>query len=358
MAVAAYDLDFYLSGAASHGGAQPDPNAALGAYRSSTKLDSIESTFTAIAAAGALRLVDSARIGDGVGAHVGKWLLILSGSNAVTYASRITAFDTTTGGLGVFTALPLAVAVGDYYRIFSPNNLFDDVSATEAAAGDVEYRMIYGKNAMGSALQNARYYLELVEPGGIELALVADDHATASDQWQPAIADESTPPNLSGFWGSAAFTRPLAYGGSQQPPNDVDPANGCGAAIWLRRTIPLNSHGIALTIFKLVVEGTNPVLGAALIVFGVAGFTPTIEVTRDRKTYVGGGGRITATLSAIETGNPVAGEPVAWSLAAGPGTLYFAGDEETDAVGESAVVYEAPTAEAHVGASVTIAAEA
>jgi len=40
MALTSDDLDFYLSGAGSDGGAQADPDASLGAYRSSTEITS------------------------------------------------------------------------------------------------------------------------------------------------------------------------------------------------------------------------------------------------------------------------------------------------------------------------------
>jgi hypothetical protein len=363
MALAAYDIDFYLSGAGSHGGAQADPNASLGAYRSSTKLDELESMFTAVAAVDDLKLVDSARIGDGVDAHVGKWLLIVGGNNAVDYASRITTFDNSSGEFGVFTALPAAVAIGDQYRIFDANNLFDDSSAVEAAAGDVEHRMIYSKNATGIAFTAVRYYLELLEAGSGELEIVADDHAAASDQWQAASVDEEDEPDLSGFWGNAVFERPIIYGGSSQPPGNPGQPNGNGNPIWVRRTLAANTRGMSPTVFKLVLEATNtggvpdPIRGAALIIFDIAGFTSSLEVTRDRKTYVFGGGRMIATLTAQETGLVVSDEPVTWELTSGPGALNFDGTEETDDDGESSVVYVSPADEAEEGSSVTITAK-
>lgn len=108
------------------------------------------------------------------------------------------------------------------------NNLWDNVSGAEAAAGDVEYRCIFVLNNHATlTLEAAKVEVTSQPPGGA-LALALDNIAisakgSASAQ-AAAVANESTSPGA----GAGAFgVGPLTIG-------DLGPGQVKG--IWLRRT--------------------------------------------------------------------------------------------------------------------------
>lgn len=151
-------LGIYLTGAGSSGGSQTDPNAALGNYRSSSKvteqgasvsspISNVTVDFVAAAngtGAGTLDAPTSGTLtwtppGGSVGAAVAianGETKVLEGANADQYiiVTRTSA-SSLTGTATVTLTNPM-------------NNLFgfDNVSSAEAAAGDSEYRCVAFKN--------------------------------------------------------------------------------------------------------------------------------------------------------------------------------------------------------------------
>lgn len=108
------------------------------------------------------------------------------------------------------------------------NNLWDDVTGTESAAGDVEYRGFYIKNNHGTLTwQNVVTWIEGLTTSTdteFDIGLAAE----AVNVTMATVANESTAP------GGVAFTRPTSKGAALAIGNV--PA-GQFKGIWIRRTV-------------------------------------------------------------------------------------------------------------------------
>lgn len=115
------------------------------------------------------------------------------------------------------------------------NNLWDDVSGDEAAAGDIEYRGIYVRNEHGTlTLQGAVIWFD--GSGGtapsnasrnFDMAIAAEAVSTA----MATIANESTAP------ATVSFTRPTTKAGGLQLNGGTGLAANAYRGVWVRRTI-------------------------------------------------------------------------------------------------------------------------
>jgi hypothetical protein len=158
-----------------------------------------------------------------------------------------------TASAGDTTASTPAASLGDQVSttVITPaalNNLFDDVSGAEAAAGDVEYRCVFALNNHATlTLLAANAYIASQTAGGglIEIGLdPAAVSAKGSASAQAAtIANESTAP------AGVTFSSPTS--GSPLVIGDMAPGQVKG--IWLRRTVTagaaaLNPDGVILTV--------------------------------------------------------------------------------------------------------------
>lgn len=165
-------IRMYLTGAASDGGAQADPNSSLGKYRSSTEVTHLGAVITSPIAnvtvdfvagengtgAGTLAAKSADTLawtapGGSEGAAVtianGETKLLEDGSDTKKYirVSRTSASALT----GTAT-----VTLADQF-----NNLvgFDNISSAEAAAGDNEYRCLSLKNVAASQVKSVKVWL-------------------------------------------------------------------------------------------------------------------------------------------------------------------------------------------------------
>jgi hypothetical protein len=118
------------------------------------------------------------------------------------------------------------------------NNLFDDVDAGEASAGDVEYRAIDLYNGGDQAAVGVELYISTETPNANTQIDVALDSTTQS------IADESTAPT------GVTFSHPLT--GSRLSVSDI--AVGSTQRVWLRRTVSASAPNLANDNFQLSVE--------------------------------------------------------------------------------------------------------
>ena len=165
-------LRLYLTGAGSDGGAQTDPDAALGNYRSSTLLAFHDVVETNPIANVTVDHVSGANP-EGAGTITAATSDTLtwtppggSAGDAVTISDGETKILEGSGVPGQFvrvsrtsaTALSGAATETLTYKF---NDLigFDDVSAAEAAAGDTEYRALMMKNDSASEIKNVTVYL-------------------------------------------------------------------------------------------------------------------------------------------------------------------------------------------------------
>lgn len=125
------------------------------------------------------------------------------------------------------------------------NSLFDDVSASEALAGDTEYRCIYVKNSHSTDTLTAAKIFIQTNTSGNRIAIALDDNgknATAETE-----TDESTTPT------GESFTQPSDYSSGL---NLGDLAAGDYYAIWIRRIIPAAASSGTDT-FTLRVQGES-----------------------------------------------------------------------------------------------------
>jgi hypothetical protein len=128
------------------------------------------------------------------------------------------------------------------------NNLFDDVSGVESAAGDIEYRGFYVLNNHGTlALSDARIYISALTSSTtteIDLGIAVE----AVNVNMASIANESTAP------GSVTFTRPTTYAGGLAINSTTGLVAGARRGIWIRRTVDAASPA-ALDTGTIKVEG-------------------------------------------------------------------------------------------------------
>lgn len=127
------------------------------------------------------------------------------------------------------------------------HNVFDAVSASESAAGDVEYRALYVKNSSATnTLAAARIFISAGDAlQDIALALADEAVSTTIE----TIADESTAPV------GPVFSRPTDYAGGLQLNSSTGLAVGEYKGVWLRRTIAASTAAQAAYAFSLTVQG-------------------------------------------------------------------------------------------------------
>lgn len=116
------------------------------------------------------------------------------------------------------------------------NNLFDDVSGAESAAGDTEYRCIFVLNNHATlTLQNATIEVQSQTAGGGTIAIATDNVAvsakgSASAQADVVANEQTAPTNVSAFGNG-----PLSLG-------NIGPGQVKG--VWLRRTVSAGAGAV------------------------------------------------------------------------------------------------------------------
>lgn len=111
------------------------------------------------------------------------------------------------------------------------NNVWDDVSGAEAAAGDTEYRCIYIKNNHGSlTLQSAVLWIDSLTTSTSTEFDIALDPAAVGATATASTSDENTAPT----GGTVTFSRPTTKGAGL---SIGDIPSQSRKAIWLRRTV-------------------------------------------------------------------------------------------------------------------------
>lgn len=159
----------YLTGAASDGGAQASPAAALGNYRGSTLmqwLGLLGGMFncTILFASGANGAGDGSLQSDGTGnlrwtapgsSTAGTYVAIGNGETKLLEDGEDPAKFVVVSRSG--DAPQASVQVVSLTDVF--NNLWDNVPEAESAAGDNEYRALMLKNVSTSQLQNLKLWL-------------------------------------------------------------------------------------------------------------------------------------------------------------------------------------------------------
>ena len=124
-----------------------------------------------------------------------------------------------------------------------PSDLFDDVSAAEATAGDTEYRCLYVLNDHATlTLTGAKVYLD-TNTTGDRISIALD--GVGKNDTAETVGNESTAPT------GETFSQPDDYAGGLSL---GDLAPGDYYAIWARRVIPSSASGGTDT-WSLTVQG-------------------------------------------------------------------------------------------------------
>lgn len=347
MALAAYDVHFHLSGAASLLGSQPDPNASLGNYIASASNRLYHTQGTASSVSSNSRFASAAFTGQD---FTGDWILMITGA-ATGLAAKVVDMDA--GEAQLSRPLP-GIAASDYFRVHSPNNLFDDVLEAEALVGDVEYRGVFTRNETGVILNAVRLFLVPLFASSSILDLAAKN-GVASQFVGGNLPNEGTAPVLSTTLAdaNARFESYYDYATAYSVGSPAAISNANQRPAWLRRTVPASSGPQQDVVWIVALEGSNPIDSAALIVFGGEGFTPQLSLQEDRYAHVGGGARVEATITDA-SGNPMEEFDLEWSVV-GDGSLDV-DHGQTDEDGQHVVSYTAPAAESAEGQSTQVVA--
>lgn len=146
---------------------------------------------------------------------------------------------------GASNSDPNASLGGAKSSVAAGASIFDDVSSSEAAAGDTEYRCFYVHNNHGTlTLTNAKAWIQTNTPSAdttIDLAL----GNAAMNGTETAVANESTAPSGPTFSAPSSYAGGIALG---------DIPAGQHRAVWIRRTVTAGA-AVAADSFKIRVQG-------------------------------------------------------------------------------------------------------
>lgn len=139
------------------------------------------------------------------------------------------------------------------------NNIFDDVSSSEALDGDVEYRCVYVKNENGSIpLKNGIAYIfaQTSSPDtNIEIGL----GVAGPNNDEPPIPDESTAPVGVLFESDIGPENGIIFVYQPPHPNAGDPcdidANGGYYPIWIKRVVNAAAGATSSDVSTLAIRG-------------------------------------------------------------------------------------------------------
>lgn len=160
---------------------------------------------------------------------------------SVTTSDIKIRYSVGTGSAGNSTAGTRAGSLGKYISTTdvsgSTNVFFDDVSSSEASAGDTEYSCVFVLNdhATDSALNVQVQVVSEVSGGGSTQAaldnIAASAKGSASAQAAGPVADENTAPTGVGTFGTTALSIGTLAAGQCK-------------AVWLKRTVAASTAQI------------------------------------------------------------------------------------------------------------------
>lgn len=150
---------------------------------------------------------------------------------------------------GAANSNPAASLGGAKSSVAAGASIFDDVSSAEAAAGRVEYRLVYVHNADPAlTLIGAKVWIQTQTPSADTDAAIGLA-AAGLNGTETAVANETTAPAGVTFSQPANFAAGLTLG-------DIPAGQHYG--VWVRRTVNAGAAAVADS-FGLRVQGdTNP----------------------------------------------------------------------------------------------------
>ncbi len=250
------DLNIYLTGAATDGGAQTDPNLSLGGKRSGTILRSLNASALANVA-GAVIVDASANCGAG------------NATLAFTAAGQTLAFTAP----GDTAGAAVAVGVSGTYELYSGtpakylivtvtaaslpaanasdtialtnaiDNLFDSVGSGEAQAGRTEYRALIVKNDSAYTMYGMIVWLAQNTPFPSDEVQIGIETPVAN-AIQIVMNETTAPTGIT--WSLAASEAAALTAGNL--------AAGATVGIWIRRVVSPTTARYAANNFLLSVK--------------------------------------------------------------------------------------------------------
>jgi hypothetical protein len=263
------DIKIYLSGAPSDGGAQTDPDLALGNYRSSTEMvnkkDAVAPTnctgvtinYASIANADGNGTLDftynggtgqtlqwtplGGSIGAAVDVDVDDTYLIYSADTS-KFISVTTVSASFPGG----NATDADITISDTSGLI--NNIFDNVASAEASSGENEYRCVFVKNEhVSETLNAAAVYISAETPAtGDSIDIAVEPPSAQPAGFVQTIADEDTPPTAITF--NHAITEGTAVSIGNLAPGEI-------YGVWLKRIVIASAGAFNDNNFELIVLG-------------------------------------------------------------------------------------------------------
>jgi hypothetical protein len=276
------DIKLYGSGALSDGGFQPNPEAYLGGYRSSTEIPNKKAVtapatitgvtidFASVAntnASGTLTytLTDNKLQWTASGDSIGLALSFTADATKVLYSNDESMFIQVTVD---FSALPVGAAGPDSITISehidTMNNIYDDVTNFEIVDGFIEHRGFFIKNthaldtlytpkifiSLNTAFANDFIEFGFEEPssrnGGFIQTILDSNHMPT---------DIGTITSGNSIW-SRVTTKPTAIlfpGVQELAPNEL-------MGLWYRRVVSAGAGKYANNIFNITVVGEIAIL--------------------------------------------------------------------------------------------------
>jgi hypothetical protein len=135
----------------------------------------------------------------------------------------------------------MSTAAGGIITDNAANNVFDDVSGAESAAGDTEYRCIYVENNGDQTLQNAVLWIATLSANSdVDEAVGLDPAAIGSDS-TTTIANENTAP------AGVTFTQGTAIDSKAEGLAIGNIPAGSKKAFWIKRIVSAGAAAASWT---------------------------------------------------------------------------------------------------------------
>jgi hypothetical protein len=363
-------LNHLLSVDSAFGDAQPDANASIGGFASSTDIADHQAVlvshvnsqidFRATSLAGGLDLV-------------GAWLVFYdSNLNEVrqvqNYQSGVP------NRFFLFEPLPNTILVGDRFSIFKANSLFESMDGDRCRRRASVHRLGYIGNVTGSQVDDVRLYVRDINAGPLICTATAAAFTWAETVQEEVdtIADQETAPALdqsAGFgvhpqalrhsrdWARATRTPYALPGVNQQASIRDSTFTVYTRAFWVRlefdldAPIPLESQAV-FQVFTDSDDGT--VASSFLVVVDIDSVPHEVVTVVDRRLRIAGGARLSAFLrDTVDPFELVPGSTIAIELDSGPGSMNAQSDTvQRDDAEPIRRVYISPTDPADVGLAV------
>ena len=376
-----FECEMRLAIASGVNDAQPDPNASIGGFKSSTTIDELDGSITG--AGDLYHFTDSARIGSTD--YTGSWIIFMgefafvAATDEVNVAVEVIDFDLSTGEFTLDGPLPIVLTVGHLYRLYTANNLFSAWDALTSVSQETRYRLMFaaaGPN--GQVDPRLNIWITDHRPGPLLLECACSTHQALDGAAIeiPTITNERTEPDIVTSAGNMITTG--ALGASQDwrrsPDNQAERMTPIAGgtlglngnqhrAIWLRlswrdaATIPRPQ----VCAFQVHVQGDigDEELGASFMVLvGIDGPDLEIIMGPDRKNRRLGGSRVKSIVRDSVTKLPVPNYTPVITLDTAEGTLHPQNQEETSDDGVVVQrVYTSSTLDADVGKDIDFSME-